>query len=163
MDVRSIGKQGLGIILLVLGVGIFVFISFQLFDDLQIWFFGYQTTGTVVNKGYEQINDDSYNKEFEYYLEYEFHAADGRPLSGSSSVSVAEWSMYPMSGDISILYSRLDPTINKIDDSQYLALFVCAYIPFIILGLLSLSSGWEMAGIRLRRKGGEEQRRYYFD
>jgi hypothetical protein len=133
-----------GLILFVIGLALFgLFINLAV-KDFPIWIFGQKVTGVVEEKGYELIEENAGELSFTYYVNYSFITNNGESLSGTSSLSALEWSALVEGDDIVIVYSPFNPDNNRIDDSRYLSLFLCSYVPFILIIWFLLKQGWNL-------------------
>lgn len=132
-------KRIAGVVLLVIGLAFLVLLVRNTITDFPIWFFGQHVNGVVEEKWYELIEQENSN-EFaaDYFLSYRFTDANGQIISGSSQMAAEEWSAYAEGMDIPIVYSPLNASNSRVDDSRFIPLLLCAYIPFIIVIWFSL-------------------------
>jgi hypothetical protein len=136
-------KRIAGVVLLIVGLVFFALLIRNTVTDFPIWFFGQHTTGVVEEKWYELIEQENSN-EFaaDYFLSYRFTDANGQIISGNSQMAAEEWSAYVEGREIPIVYSPLSSANNRVDDSRFVPLLLCAYIPFIIVIWFSLKQAW---------------------
>ena len=46
--------------------------------------------------------------------------------------------------DLIVVYSSLNPENNRIDDSRFVPLLFCSYLPFVVVTWFLLVSGWKL-------------------
>jgi hypothetical protein len=133
-------KRLAGVFLLVVGLAFLALLINNIVTDFPIWFFGQHVNGVVEEKWYELIEQENSN-EFaaDYFLRYRFTDADGKIISGSAQMGAEEWSAYVEGMEVPIVYSPLSSSNNRVDDSRFMPLLLCAYIPFIIAIWFSLN------------------------
>lgn len=136
------GRRITGFVIFGIGVVLTILLMNTLVTDIPIWFFGRKVSATIVEKWYEDIYNDSMNPVF--FFGYEFTASDGQVYTGSSRVPDSEWMSYSEGRPISVKYSPLDPTMNRLDDSRFIPYLICSYIPFLLICWFSLAAGREM-------------------
>lgn len=140
----SFGNLFGGLLLAVLGVGLLiVFVNFS-YKDFSIWFFGKEVTGTVEKTYYVQTGEVEGVRTYEYYIDYFFTTGDGEKYQGTTELSISEYGMYREGGDVKVLYSPFNSTINRVDDSRFMPILFCSYIPVFIIVLLLLVGGWRL-------------------
>lgn len=138
-------KKAAGILILLIGLFFFGLLIRNTVRDFPIWFFGESATGVVEEKWYELISSENSN-EFaaNYFLSYSFKDAEGKRLTGSTSFSALEWGGFVEGDPIPIIYSSLNPKNNRVDDSRFLPLMLCSYIPFIFIVWFCLTTGYNI-------------------
>lgn len=119
--------------------------------DFPIWFFGRDATAVIVENWLEKENEnDLHDTTYQYYVRYRFTTPDGEVFTNTSSVSGNEWSGLGAGSEVLVAYSPFDPSNNRIDDSRYMPILICSYIPFLILCWLGLMSGWRLLDLQLK-------------
>jgi hypothetical protein len=138
-------KKLAGFVLLIIGLAFFYLLVRNTITDFPIWFFGRNVSGVVEEKWYELIEQEN-SAEFaaDYFISYRFTAPDGEIFSGSMKMAAQEWSAYVEGAEIPIVYSPLNPANNRVDDSRFMPLMLCAYLPFIIAIWFCLKTGWNI-------------------
>jgi len=153
---KAYSKRIGGIVLMTIGLIIFILLVKNMLKDFPIWFFGRDATAVIVENWFEKVDeDDLYNIDYQYYVRYRFTASNGEVIVDTSSVSANEWSGLGAGREVLITYSPLDPSNSRIDDSRYMPILLCSYIPFFILCWLGLMSGWRLLDLQL--KNAEQQ------
>jgi hypothetical protein len=145
-------KKIAGFVLLIIGLAFFVLLVRNTINDFPIWFFGRSAAGVVEEKWYELIEQDNSN-EFaaDYFVRYRFTTPDGEVLSGSTQMAAQEWSAYVEGAEILIVYSPINPANNRVDDSRFIPLLLCAYIPFIFVIWFCLKTGWNILSEQFKK------------
>ena len=133
-----------GLLLAAVGIGLLiVFINFS-YKDFSIWFFGKEVIGTVEKTYYVQTGEDAGVRTYQYYIDYVFTTEDGETYQGTTELSINEYGLFREGGDVKVLYSPLSPTNNRVDDSRFVPVLFCSYIPVFLIILLTLVSGWRL-------------------
>lgn len=142
---HPIFKKITGFVLLALGLTFLILFIRNTITDFPIWFFGRSVSGVVEEKWYELIEQENSNDfAADYYLSYRFTAPEGEIISGSTRLAAEEWSAYVEGDEIAIVFSPIDTSNNRVDDSRFVPLLICAYIPFIFAIWFCLSTGWKI-------------------
>ena len=141
---RSFWKIIAGLVILTLGILLSVFLIKFSISDVSIWVFGKTVYGVVDEKGYELVDETAGELTFTYHAEYSFRTDDGERFTGITSLSAQEWSALIEGGDVKIVYSPFDPSNNRIDDSRFVPLLMCSYIPIILIAWFLLIQGWNL-------------------
>jgi hypothetical protein len=131
---------------LVLIVALFLtaLLALQLSRDLALWVFGSEVKADVVDRWVEQIGDEDEGElQFEYYLRYQFTVANGQTLTGTTTLSVSEWAGGD-GGQVDVVYFPPYPQHNRLDDSRYVPLLACSYVPLILIAGAVLAAGWQL-------------------
>lgn len=151
-NMDSLGRKILGFILLSTGVIGLFFISYNMIRDFPIWFFGHEVTA-VVEETILELDEENAAGEmsFKYYVRYQFTTLDGDTVTGMSKLGIQEWSSLSEGNEISVVYSPIDSTNNRMDDSQYMPMMLCAYFPFMILIWFVLAKGWKMLSAEFKK------------
>lgn len=138
-------KKIIGFVLLAIGLAFLGLFVRNTISDFPIWFFGRSATGVVEEKWYnliEQENSADFNAD--YFMSYRFTSPEGNIISGSTQMAAQEWSAYVEGAEIPIVYSPINPENNRVDDSRFMPLLLCAYVPFIFLIWFCLKTGWNI-------------------
>lgn len=137
----------IGFVVLIFGIILAVMLVNSMRVDLPIWFFGSRVTATVEEKWWEILDMEDDNRDhltYEYYFQYKFATSDGKMVTGVSKVTEEEFLGVEPGGTITVRYSNLNPTENRIDDARFVPFHMCSYAVFIIICLFSLAAGREM-------------------
>ena len=146
-------KVLLGLVIFAIGILLTFFIIRFSMNDVPIWFFGKDVVGVVDEKWYELISEEGASDlEFEYFVRYHFVSSGGEVFTGSTSLSAQEWSALVEGRDVSIVYSPMDPANNRIDDSRFVPLMLCSYIPIIIIAYFFVTQGWSLLFRELKQE-----------
>jgi len=156
--------------LLLLGSIVFAaFLIFSLAKDLAIWGFGRQVSAVSLDRWTEETSEEgAREKTFQYFIKYQFETDDGRLITRVTSVGAREWVGFGMPGESSIVYqeqetvpaddmrnaqlgNRIDviyfplyPEHNRLNDLRYIPLYLCLYIPTLVLSLIGIRIGWSL-------------------
>lgn len=109
--------------------------------DFPIWFFGKNVSGVVDETWYELIEKETNDFNANYFMSYKFTSQDGEVYTGRTQMSDYEWSGLATGDEVAILYAPTNPANNRLDDSRFVPLMVCSYIPFIIFIWVCISTG----------------------
>jgi hypothetical protein len=151
---------------MVAGLAILAFVALNLGQDASLWFFGRRTEAQVVGKWIERdAREGEGDPTFRYYLRYRFETPGGLEVTGVSRMAAQEWSAVEHTGSVDVLsrdeggtlngsvgtidgtgsvevvYFPAYPTHNRLDDSRFMAVVGCAYVPLIALGFTGLVAG----------------------
>jgi hypothetical protein len=83
----------------------------------------------------------------------ELRADDTEPISGERAAGVYQEQMHvPESGiggmqrgsPVDVVYFPPYPAHNRLDDSHYVPLLACAYLPLVVLGMVGVLGGWRL-------------------
>ena len=140
-------------------------VSTNMAQDISIWVLGRHTTAEVVDAWIKQINDDAREPTFQYFVRYRFTTSRGQVFTGTSRVGVQEWAGLGMGGPVAAVYQEqenvpqysagglaergtvtvvyfpLYPAHNRLDESRFIPILACAYMPLIFLGWIGLAAG----------------------
>ena len=142
---NSLGRKTIGFVMLALGILLVILLAINAFTDFPLWIVGKTVDGVVEEKWYELIDENEAGElTFTYHLRYSFTTADGEKIEGISDLSAYEWSALIEEGRVRVVYSSFDPSNNRVDDSRFRPLLICAYVPFIFITWIFLSQGWEI-------------------
>ncbi|HSJ53021.1 MAG TPA: hypothetical protein VLC52_04670 [Anaerolineae bacterium] len=134
--------------LLFLAAGAFAALVFwQLARDASLWFFGREVQAQVVDRWVEPIGELGEGEvDFYYYLQYRFTTDRGQTITRTITVGPGEWG--EAEDTVSVVYFPPISEHNQLDQSRYIPLLACAYLPLTMIGLGALFVGW-----RLLRQG----------
>ena len=120
-----------------------VFVNFS-YQDFTIWFFGREVTGVVDELWYEFLGEEAGVQEYDYFVNYTFTDKAGQKLQGTTELSLLEWSVFREGMEVTVVYSPFNPAINRLDDSRFVPLLFCSYLPVAIIIWLTLMFGWRL-------------------
>lgn len=153
---RSWGRVLAGVLLSSAGLVCLIVTTLFLARDASIWVFGRSVEAEVLELRLERADDyEEGELSFEYFVRYQFATSNGRVVVSSSPISGIEWSGLTEGSLIDIRYFPLYPEHNRLDDSRYVPLLVCTYIPLVFLSWVVLSSGWYLVRTGLSRSKGQ--------
>ena len=147
---------GGGLALLV-GLILAVLLTRQLARDLALWVFGREVKADVVERWTEQLgSQDEGELQFQYYLQYRFSASSGQIITATTTVSMNEWASGGAGEDqVDVIYFPPYPEHNRLDDSRYVPLLACAYLPGILIAVGVLAAGWQLFRAVLQPRVGK--------
>jgi hypothetical protein len=133
----------------ILGIGavLIVLLFNSLLQDVPVWFFGRRADATIEDKWWEDLdleNSEQGVLNLKYYFQYRFETSKGEEVIGKSQVTEEEFLSYQPGGKITVKYSVLNPSANRIDDSRFVPFLLCSYTIFILISLFLLAAGREM-------------------
>jgi len=139
------GKTLAGVLLFAFGLVCLIATAVYLTQDLSIWVFGLRTVAKVVELDYDIVGENTLGEPtFKYSIQYQFTASNGRVITRTSGVAAREWSGLGVGSPVVVGYFPLYPAHNRLDNSRYVPLYVCAYVPALFLSWLGLAAGWSM-------------------
>lgn len=140
---RSVGKTVVGGLLLILGLLCFGLLIYGLVTDLSLWVLGRRTVAEVVDLWVERTSEsDAQELTFEYFVSYRFSTPGGKVTNSSSRLDVREWGALELGGDVMVVYFPLFPQHNRVDESRFVPMLACAYVPLLVVAWASLGAGW---------------------
>lgn len=149
---HSLPKKTAGFVLLAIGLLFLIILLRNIVHDFPIWFFGRRVPGVVEETWYEVIEEsDAGELSFKYFMRYSFTTPNGETLEGSTSLAAQEWSALSEGSEVPIVYSPFNSLNNRLDDSRFVPLLLCAYIPFIFITWFSLATGWNLLSEAFRK------------
>jgi len=162
----TVAQRLVGALVMVAGLAMMAWVALNLGQDASLWFFGRRTEAQVVGKWIERdAHAGEGNPTFRYYLRYRFQTPDGQVVTGVSRMAGQEWSAveHPGSvdvlspeeggtlkgsvgardgaGSVDVVYFPAYPTHSRLDESRFVAVVACAYVPLIGLGCTGLAAG----------------------
>jgi hypothetical protein len=155
-----------GSVLLTIGAGCLIFIVVNLATDLSIWALGRRTSAEVVTAWVEETSEeDATEQTFEYFVRYRFSTSSGEVFTRTTRIGVQEWGGLGMGGpvgaiyqeqrkvpthgvgsleggvSVAVVYFPLYPAHNRLDDSRFVPLLACTYVPLVALSWAGLTAG----------------------
>ena len=142
---RSWGRTVAGGLLLLMGLVCLGLVVWNLGKDLSIWVFGRRTVGEVEALRVERVGEETEGElAFRYYVQYRYSTPSGRTFVDVSTLSVLEWGNLEEGGPVDVVYFPLYPAYSRLEESRFVPLLACAYIPLIIVAWASLGSGYTL-------------------
>lgn len=149
-------KMLLGALLVLIGLICLGTVVFSLAQDLPLWVLGRRAEAEVIDAWLERTSTNREGElSFQYFVRYQFTAPNGRVFTRVSSVGVNEWGSLERGGVIVVVYFPLYPAQNRLDDSRFIPLVACTYVPVVFVGLAGLVVGWRLLRPTLVRSKGE--------
>ncbi|MGD9316708.1 MAG: DUF3592 domain-containing protein [Anaerolineae bacterium] len=140
---RSLGKTVAGGLLLILGLLCLGLLIYSLVTDLSLWVLGRRTVAEVVDLWVERTSEsDAQELTFEYFVSYRFSTPEGKVTNNSLRLDVREWGALELGGDVMVTYFPLFPQHNRVDESRFVPVLACAYVPLMVATWASLGVGW---------------------
>jgi hypothetical protein len=162
-----------GSVLLTVGLGCLTFLVINLVTDLSIWILGRRTTAEVVAAWVEETSEENATEQtFEYFVRYRFSTSSSEVFTRTTRVGVQEWGGLGMGGPVGAIYQEQRkvpthgvgslergiliavvyfppyPAHNRLDDSRFVPLLACTYVPLIGLSWAGLTAGRNLLGSR---------------
>lgn len=159
-------KRSSGLLLAAAGLVVLAFAGFNLARDASLWILGRHTEARVIDAWIEQGADDRRGMPvYHWYVRYRFTTPGGRMVTGSSRMAAQEWTALGLrnpvelavqgqgpttqSGgttleedpSIDVVYFPAYPAHNRMDQSRFVPLLACAYVPLIVLGWAGVAAG----------------------
>lgn len=139
-----------GALLLAGGLICLALVVTNLVKDFPIWFLGRRVTAEVVDSWVERTSDDSERElTFQYYVRYRFTVPNAQVITRTSIIGVREWSALEIGGPVAVTYFPLYPAHSRVDQSRFVPVLACAYIPLAIMSWAGLKAGWYVLGSAL--------------
>jgi len=162
----TVAQRSVGGLVMLAGLAMLAFVALNLGQDASLWLFGRRTEAQVVGKWIERdAREGEGDPIFRYYLRYRFQTPDGQEVTGVSRMAAQEWSAVEHTGSVDVLspdtggildgsvgaidgagsvdvvYFPAYPAHNRLDESGFVAVVACAYVPLIALGCTGLAAG----------------------
>jgi hypothetical protein len=150
--VHSLGRALAGTALLVFGLAGFLFVAINLARDASLWILGRHTTAEVIASRIEETA--AANPEdivFHCSIAYQFKTPQGQVFTRTARVSANE--LVDVGTTVPIVYFPLYPDHNRLDESRYVPLLACAYVPLVLLCLGVVGAGWHVIRPRAKPQG----------
>ena len=161
MEDHPLLQRLVGVLLLAVGLACLAFLVVNLSKDLALWVLGREVTGQVDELWVERIGDQvEGDLEFDYLVHYHFDAPGGGVISQTTTLAVREWGALVEGGPVEVVYFPPYPAHNRLEESRYIPILACAYVPIAVLSWLGLGLGWSLVRSRRWRAwwfGGERQ------
>ena len=139
---RRPGKVLVGTLLLVTGLACLGFVIYSLGRDLSLWVLGEQVDAEVVELFVVRTSSDEEQElTFDYFVRYQFIAPGGQLVVSSVEADVREWGALTEGGPVSVVYFPLYPAHNRLDDSRFVSLLACSYLPLMVVSWIALGVG----------------------
>jgi hypothetical protein len=164
-DRSSWAKRLVGILLLAAGLALMAFTAFNLIQDASLWVLGRPTEAQVIAMWIEQAAEESpESPSYRWFIRYQFETLDGRIVTGVSRISAIELAALGHTRPVDVVYAGENasdrragaiedggwvdvvylpayPAHNRLDESRFVSLLACAYVPLILLGVAGLAVG----------------------
>jgi hypothetical protein len=159
-------KLSAGMLVLVVALALLGFVVFNLVQDASLWVLGRRTTAQVVGVWIERAAEaQAEAPTFRWFIRYQFNTPGGQVVTGVSRISANEWAAMGHSdpvdvvydedgsvpqpglgavedgGSVDIVYLPAHPAHNRLDESRFVPVLACAYLPLILLGCAGLAVG----------------------
>jgi hypothetical protein len=153
------------------GLALLVLVGFNLVQDASLWVLGRQTEAQVVAAWIEQDTQERADAPtFRWFIRYQFKMRDGQVVTGTSRVSAQEWASIGGADPVDVVYEEREigeqgdvgavedgswvdvvylpayPAHNRLDESRFVPVLACAYIPLILMGAAGLAAGRGLLG-----------------
>jgi hypothetical protein len=140
---RGFGMRVAGILLFVVGLVSLLYLAYSLVNDLSIWVLGRHTEAEVLELVVTRTSQaDEGELTFSYSVRYRFATPGGLIIVDTARVDVREWGALTEGGPIDVVYFPLYPQHNRIDESRYVSVLACSYVPFVLLAWGALVGGF---------------------
>lgn len=143
-EYSSLTKKISGGLLLTIGLIVSFILIRNIIRDFPIWFFGERVVGIVEESWYELVDENAGELTFTYYVRYNFDGPEGEEFTGSSRLGAQEWMGLSPGTEVIVMYSSLNPENNRIDDSRFMPMLLCSYVPFVIIAWFLVVNGWKI-------------------
>ncbi|MGD2145407.1 MAG: DUF3592 domain-containing protein [Anaerolineae bacterium] len=162
----TVAQRLVGALVMVAGLAMLSFVALNLGRDVSLWFFGRHIDAQVVGKWIERdAQEGEGDPTFRYYLRYRFQTPDGQEVTGVSRMAAQEWSAVEHvgsvdvvspdgagtldgsvgategAGTVDVVYFPAYPAHNRLDESRFVTVVACAYVPLVALGCTGLAAG----------------------
>jgi len=155
-----------GLPLAAAGLVMLTVVGLNLARDASLWILGWRTEARVVDAWIEQGADDRRGVPvYHWYVRYQFTTSAGRMVTGSSRMAAQEWTALGLRNPVGlavqgqgstgesrgktleevslvdVVYFPVYPAHNRLDQSRFVPILACAYVPLIILGWAGVAAG----------------------
>ena len=158
-------RQLAGALVMGVALALLAFAVLNLAQDASLWFLGRRIEAQVVGIWIEQDADATAEAPtFRWFIRYQFETPHGRVVTGVSRVSPWELSALGLTGPIDtvsagenasrqaegtiedggrvdVVYLPAYPAHNRLDDSRFMPVLACAYVPLMLLAGAGLVLG----------------------
>ncbi len=132
-----------GGLFLTLGLVCVALLLYSLGRDLSLWVLSRETTAEVTELWVEQIGDRQEGElNFHYFARYRFITPSGTVIVDSTRLDVRSWGALREGGPIEVVYFPPYPAYNRLEESRFVPILACAYVPFFIVAWAALGVGW---------------------
>jgi hypothetical protein len=139
---RRPGRVLVGVLLLVAGLVCLVFVVYSLGRDISVWVLGRQVDAEVIELAVVRTSGiDEQELTFDYYVTFRFTTPDGQSIVNTVKADVREWGALNEGGPVSVVYFPLYPAHNRLDDSRFVSLLACSYLPLMVASWVALGIG----------------------
>ena len=152
-NLNSLGKGIAGFVLLVVGLVFLIIVFKNTLNDFPIWFFGRDVSAVVEETWVEKTGENNAGElTFQYFIRYNFTAPSGESVTGTSSLAGMEWSGISEGSEVKVTYFPPNPSHNRLNDSRFMLVLLCSYIPLIVLTWFGLFAGWKLISADFKRE-----------
>jgi hypothetical protein len=159
-------KRVSGLLLAAAGLVVLAFAGFNLARDASLWVLGRRIEARVIGTWIEHGADDRRGMPvYHWYVRYQFTTPTGRMVTGSSRMAAQEWTALGLRNpvelavqgqgptsqaggatleegpSVDVVYFPAYPDHNRLDQSRFVPVLACAYVPLIVLGWGGLAAG----------------------
>jgi hypothetical protein len=153
---RTWGQLLLGGFLGLVGLALLLFLLYSLARDASLWIFGTEAAAEVDELWVERTSpEDAQELTFRYHVSYHFTTPGGRTVRDTSTLDVREWGNLKVGGPVEVVYFPLFPAHNRLEESRYVTVLACAYVPLFI-------AAWALLGLALYLVRPGSQREWWF-
>lgn len=153
---RSWGQLLLGGFVGLVGLVLLLFLLYSLARDVSLWVFGTETVGEVDEMWVERTSpEDAEELTFRYHVRYHFTVPGGQTVRETSTLDVREWGNLKVGGPVEVVYFSLCPPHNRLEESRYVTVLACAYVPLFIVA-------WALLGMAFYLVRPGSQREWWF-
>jgi hypothetical protein len=153
---RTWGQLLLGGFLGLAGLALLVFLLYSLASDVSLWAFGTDTVAQVDELSVERTSPaDAEELTFRYHVSYHFTTSNGRIIRNASTLDVREWGNLKVGGPVDVVYFALYPAHNRLEESRYVTVLACAYVPLFI-------AAWALLGLAVYLVRPGSRREWWF-
>jgi hypothetical protein len=139
---RRPSKVLAGMLLFFIGLACLILVIYNLGKDLSVWVLGKQVDAEVVELFVVRTStEEEKEMTFDYFVKYQFTTPGGQLVVSSVQADVREWGALTEGGPVSVLYFPLYPAHNRLDDSRFVSLLACSYLPLMVAGWVALGVG----------------------
>jgi hypothetical protein len=143
LEDRPLGRTLAGALMLLVGLVFLTIVVYYLAQDVSLWFLGRRTVGEVLTLGVERTSENTEGElTFKYWVKYRFTTPGGQVIIDTSTADVREWAALAEGGPVAIVYFPLYPAHNRLDESRFISVLACAYLPLLLVTWASLGVGW---------------------
>jgi hypothetical protein len=139
---RGFGRTLAALLLLILGLVCLGFLGHSLVRDLSIWVLGRHAEAEVMELGVIRTSEAGEGElTFDYFVKYRFATPGGQVIVDTTVLDVREWGALSEGGAVDVVYFPLFPQHNRVDESRYVTILACAYIPLAVFVWAMLGAG----------------------